>query len=257
MSLRGVVRLVVAAVLIGAGAIIVRATSPSATNASVSIGHAPSGVSVLVASPLAPVVMQMAPADRISTGSGEVLAAQVIEGAPADVLIATDTATPFALHVKGLIGAPVVIAHDRLVVVTPPSNPAHIRSVADLAKPGVRLVIGSADSPIGRYTRLALAQLGDDAALGNVVHQASDAATVTTSVVLGNADAAVVYASQARALGARVHVVAIPASDQPVISDTAAAVTDAPRPLLAAAFLRYLTGPNGRAYLRRFGFSVP
>jgi len=74
---------------------------------------------------------------------------------------------------------------------------------------------------------------------------------------LGNADAAVVYASQAQALGRRVRTVPIPESAQPVISDTAAVLTAAPHPAVAAAFLRYLTGPNGRAYLQRFGFSVP
>jgi len=251
------VRLAAVAVLIGAGAIVVRATSPSTNSASTSIGHAPSGVSVLVPSSLAPVVMQMAPADRISIGNTDALAAQVLEGAPADVLIASDDAPAIALYAKGLTGPPVVFAHDRLVVITPPGNPARIHTVADLARPGVRLVVGSADSSIGRYTRDAFAQLGLDAALANVVREAADAGTIPNPVVLGNADAAVVYASQAQALGKKVRTVAIPASVQPVISDTAAVLTAAPHPLQAAAFVRYLTGPNGRAYLQRFGFHVP
>ncbi len=257
MSRRDLIRLGVVAVLIGAGAIIVRATSSSASSASTAVGHAPSGASVLVASPLAPVVMQMAPADRISIGSAETLAAQVIAGAPSDVLITTDAATAQALQSKGLTGAPVVIAHDRLVVITPPQDPARIHSVADLAKPGVRLVVGSPDSPIGRDTYAALAHLRATGALGNVVREAPDAGVITTAVVLGNADAAVVYASQAQALGGRVRTVSIPESAQPVISDTAAVLTAAPHPRVGAAFLRYLTGPNGRAYLQRFGFSVP
>jgi len=142
VSRRDLIRLVVVAVLIGVGAIIVRATSPSANSASTAIGHAPSGASVLVASPLAPVVMQMAPADRISIGSAEALASQVIAGAPSDVLITTDAATALVLQSKGLTGPPVVIAHDRLVVITPPNNPGRIHTFADLAKPGVRLVVG-------------------------------------------------------------------------------------------------------------------
>ena len=257
MSRRDLIRLVVVAVLIGVGAIIVRATSPSANSASTAIGHAPSGASVLVASPLAPVVMQMAPADRISIGSAEALASQVIAGAPSDVLITTDTATALVLQSKGLTGPPVVIAHDRLVVITPPSNPGRIHAFADLAKPGVRLVVGGPDSSIGRDARAALAHVGATAALANVVHEAPDAGAITTAVVLGNADAAVVYASQAQALGRRVRTLSIPGSAQPVISDTAAVLTAAPHPGAAAAFLRYLTGPNGRAYLERFGFSVP
>jgi len=257
MSIRGAVRLLAVAVLIGLGAIIVRATSPSTRSVSTSIGHAPSGVSVLVASPLAPVVTEMAPADRISSGNADALAAQVIEGVPADVLVAADIATPLALHAKGLVGVPVVIAHDQLVIITPPGNPARIHSVADLAKPGVRLVIGSPESSIGRETRQMLARLGADGALSNVVHEASDAATITTSVVLGNADAGVAYASQAHALGDKVQRVAIPAPGQPVISDTAAVLMNAPHPASALAFVNYLRGPNGRAYLRRFGFLVP
>jgi molybdate transport system substrate-binding protein len=257
MSVRGALRLAAVAVLIGVGAIIVRATSPSTSSASLSIGHAPSGVSVLVASPLAPVVAEMAPFDRISSGTADALAAQVIEGVPADVLVVADSATSVALHAKGLTGSPVVIAHDRLVIITPPGNPARIHSVADLAGRGVRLVIGGPGSAIGRYTRQALAQLGVGAALANAVQQAADAATITTAVVLGDADAGVAYASQAHALGAKVHVVSIPTSAQPVISDTAAVLANAPHPASALAFLGYLTGPNGRAYLRRFGFAVP
>ncbi len=257
MSVRGALRLAAIFVLIGVGAIIVRVTSPSTTSASTSIGHAPSGVSVLVASPLAPVVAAMAPVDRISSGNADALAAEVIEGVSADVLVAADTATPTALHARGLTGPPVVIAHDELVVITPPGNPARIRSVADLTKPGVRLVIGSPESSIGRDTRAMLAQLGADAALSNVVREAPDAATITTTVVLGDADAAVAYASQAHALGNKVHTVPIPASAEPVISDAAAVLTNAPHPAAALAFLAYLSGPNGRAYLKRFGFSVP
>jgi molybdate transport system substrate-binding protein len=257
VSRRDLVRLAAVAVLIGLGAMIVRATSPSANTASTAIGHAPSGVSVLVTSSLAPVVMQMAPADRISIGTADALVGQVIEGAPADVLIAADAATALALHAKGLTGPPVVIAHDQLVVITPPGNRARIHSVADLAKPGVRLVVGSPESSIGRDTREVLAQVGADAALANVVREAPDAGTITTSVVLGNADAAVVYASQARALGKTVRTVSISSSTQPMIGDVAAVLTGAPHPLPAAAFLRYLTGPNARAYLQRFGFSVP
>lgn len=257
MSRGDLIRLAVVAALIGAGAIIVRATSPSANSSSTAIGHAPSGASVLVAPPLAPVVMQMAPADRISIGSAEALAAQVVEGAPSDVLITTDAATALALQAKGLTGPPIVIAHDRLVVITPPQNPARIHSVADLAKPGVRLVVGSPDSTIGRDTRAALAHLGTTAALANVVREAPDAGAIATAVVLGNADAAVVYASQAQALGRRVRTVSIPESAQPLISDTAAVLSAAPHPRVGAAFLRYLTGPNGRAYLQRFGFSAP
>jgi len=257
MSVRGAVRLVAVAVLIGLGTIIVRATSPSTSSTSPSIGHAPSGVSVLVASPLAPVVAEMAPFDRISSGTADALAAQVIEGVPADVLVAADSATADALHAKGLTGPPAVIAHDRLVIITPSGNPARIYSIADLARPGVRLVIGSPGSAIGRYTRQALAQLHASAALGNAVQQAADAATITTAVVLGDADAGIAYASQAHVLGAKVHVVSIPTSAQPVISDTAAVLANAPHPASALAFVGYLTGPNGRSYLRRFGFAVP
>ena len=257
MTRRDIARFAAIAALIAAGAILVRATSPSSSSPSTAIGHAPSGVAVLVASPLAPVLMQMAPADRISIGTGDALAAQVIEGAPADVLIATDLATPIALHAKGLTGTPVVIAHDRLVIITPPGNPARIHTVADLAKPGVRLVIGSADSPIGRESRAALHQLGADGALANAVRTPADAGALATAVVLGDADAAIVYATQAMALGRKVRTVSIPASAQPVINDTATALAAAPHPLLAAEFLRYLAGPNGRAYLERFGFSVP
>jgi molybdate transport system substrate-binding protein len=257
MSPRGWQRLLLAIVLIGLGALVVRETSPSGSSGTTAIGHAPSGVTVLAVVSIAPAIIAMAPDDRLSSGNSDALAAQVIEGVPADVLISADLKIPAALHGKGLAEVPVVIGHDRLVVITPAGNPARIHSVSDLQQHGVRLVIGTAGSPIGRYTRAALAKLSLSGALRNVVSNAPDASTITTDVVLGDATAGVVYQSQAQGLGTKVKVIGIPAAAQPVINDSAVALVYAPHPAAAAAFVAYLLGPNGQAYLRRYGFLAP
>ena len=144
-----------------------------------------------------------------------------------------------------------------LVMITPPGNPARVRSVADLARPGVRLAIGAADSSIGRATRAALAQLGAEAALANIVREAPGCGGDDDIGRARRCRCGIVYASQAHALGKRSIRSPIPASAQPVISDAAAVLVSAPHPASAQAFLAYLIGPNGRAYLSQFGFSVP
>ncbi len=257
MNPRGWQRLLLAALVIGIGAFIVRATSPSGPPGLATIPHAASGASVLVETSLAPAVMEMAPDDRVISGNPDALAALVVEGVPADVLISVDLSNPEQLYATGFVEKPVVIAHDRLVVITPAANPAGIRSVDDLTRNGVRLVIGTAGSSLGRDTRTAFATLGLSGALAHASTNAPDAATIMTDLLLGDADAGVVYESQAHALGSKVKLIPIPADAQPLISDAAAVVVHAPHPAAAAAFLAYLVGPNGQAYLRRYGFLAP
>jgi molybdate transport system substrate-binding protein len=257
MNLRGWRRLLLAALVIGIGAIIVRATSPSGASGSTTIPDAPSGVTVLVATSLASAVMEMAPDDRVISGNSDALAAQVVEGVPADVVISADLTTPEALHATGFVDAPVVIARDRLVVITTAANPAGIHSLDDLTRAGVHVVIGTAASPLGREDRSAFARLGLSGALGHTATTAPDSATIMTELLLGDADAGVVYESEAHALGTKVRVIPIPAAAQPVISDAAAVVVHAPHPTAAAAFAAYLVGPDGQAYLRRYGFLAP
>ena len=121
------------------------------------------------------------------------------QGAPADVYAAASPKYPDELYAAGLVEKPVVFATNRLVLVVPASNPARIGDAFDLARPGVKLVIGQAGVPVGDYTRKVLANLGLSSALANVVSQETDVKGVVAKVALGEADAGIVYATDALA----------------------------------------------------------
>ncbi len=134
------------------------------------------------------------PALSLSTtfAGSQVLRLQIEQGAPADVFLSADEAHVDALLRAGLVVEPVLFAHNELVVIVPPSNPAGIESLEDLPR-ARRLVIGDASVPVGRYTRAMLARAGlADAVLPNVVSEESNVRLVRAKVELGEADAAVV-----------------------------------------------------------------
>ncbi|HVH51867.1 MAG TPA: molybdate ABC transporter substrate-binding protein, partial [Gaiellaceae bacterium] len=115
-----------------------------------------------------------------------------------------NTKLPQALYDAGLVEKPVVFTRNELIVIVPKSNPAHIRTVSDLAKPGVKLDIAAAGVPVGDYTRTVLHNLGLDSALSNVVSQETDVREVLAKVALGEADAGFVYTTDARTVKGKV-----------------------------------------------------
>ncbi len=221
-------------------------------------GGEPRGATVLAASSLAGAFTALAPGARMSFAGSDRLAFQVEQGAPADVIATADPAILRRLAGRGLVGPPRVFARNRLVVVVPRANPAGVRAVGDLARPGVAVVVGDPGVPVGAYAREALRRLGiAGPVLANVVSEETDAAAVAAKVALGEADAGIVYRTDARPVAARVRVVPVPARAQPQIAYAAAVVTRPPVRPDGEAFLRRLTGPEGRAVLRRHGFAAP
>ena len=162
-----------------------------------------------------------------------------------------------SLHEKGLVREPRVFATNRVVVIVPRANPAGIRAIGDLADPGVRLVIGDPDVPIGAYTRTALATLGLEDALGNVVSQEQDVKAIVAKVAIGEADAGLVYRTDVRPVEGRVRAIAIPAAAQPVVEYEIAVVTATRHRAEADAFVARVLGPGGRAALMSRGFGLP
>lgn len=191
---------------------------------------------------------------RYSFGGSDTLAAQIRQGAPADVFLSASLRYAAALHRDGLVDAPRVFAGNRLVVVVPRRDRT-VRRLADLARPGVRLVLADPAVPAGDYARRSLARLHLDAALRNVVSSEPDVKGVVAKVALGEADAGIVYATDARAAGTKVRTIPIPARAQPLVQ-YAAAVVRSGRAAAARAFLARLFSPAGRRALRRAGFSV-
>jgi molybdate transport system substrate-binding protein len=148
-------------------------------------------------------------------------------------------------------------ATNRLVIITPKDDPAGISSIADLAKPSVQLVLGAEGVPVGDYAREALDNADVlEPALANLVSNEQDDAAVVAKITAGEADAAIVYASDV-ASGADVRAVDIPTSVNVVATYPIAIVASSFQPDLGQAFIDAVTGPDGQATLKAFGFGPP
>jgi molybdate transport system substrate-binding protein len=208
---------------------------------------------VFAAASLTDVFPRIAPA-RYSFGGSNTLAAQIRQGAPADVFASANTALPWQLYRDGLVERPLVFTRNALVLVVPRSNPARIHSVYDLRADGTRLVVAGAAVPVGGYTRQALARLGLTSVLQNVVSEETDVREVLAKVALGEADAGFVYATDAKTVARRVRVISLPAGAQPVVAYAVAVVSSSRNRPAARAFVRRVLSQAGQAKLLAAGF---
>jgi len=194
----------------------------------------------------------------------DTLTTQIEQGAPADVFAGASTKYATELAGKGLIDTPQTFATNRLVVIVPASDPAHIHSLRDLTKPGVKLVIGDATVPIGSYTRKVLGNLDtlygagySGKVLGNVASEALDVTSILTAVSTGNADAGFVYVTDARSAGGKVATIALPVAAQAVASYPIAVVRASKNGTVAAQFTTFVLGAQAQAELAAAGFGPP
>jgi molybdate transport system substrate-binding protein len=201
---------------------------------------------------------------RVETGGSQTLVTQLTEGARADVLATANTSTMQQARDAGLIdGNPVVFTANRLVIVTPPDNPAGIERIDDLAGDDIRLVVAAEDVPAGGYARQAIcAWAGDDAdtiaAIGdNVVSEEIDVRSVLTKVQIGEADAGIVYASDAASAeiaGIPLNVVEFP-DGVPIAAAYPIAPVAGGNVEAARAFIAFVLGPEGQQILADYGFA--
>lgn len=184
------------------------------------------------------------PHERYSFAGSDQLAAQIRAGAKPDVYAAANTALPRALYRAHLVQRPVVFARNRLVLAT---RSARIRSLADAARPGVELAIGSPTVPAGSYALEALAQLPQARRiLANVRSREPDVAGIVGKVAQGAVDAGFVYVTDAKAAKLR----AIPLPD----ADATYAVAVVKPSAAARRFVAGLLHGAGRRALLRAGF---
>ena len=201
------------------------------------------------------------PDDEIqqSFAGSDQLAAQIEQGARPDVFASANTRYPQELYAKSLLDKPTVFARNRLVLAVPADS--DIRSLADVAQPGVSVVIGDADVPVGSYTREVLAKLPASersAILGNVRSQEPDVSSIVGKLTQGAADAGFVYITDVRAAGSSVRAIRLLDSLQPDVAYGIGVVKDASDPDLARQFVEGLEpGGDGVQYLRQAGFLPP
>jgi molybdate transport system substrate-binding protein len=194
---------------------------------------------------------------RFTFSSSNGLATEIKEGAPVDVFASASPRWLDAVARDPGLLLRAVFARNRLVVIVPRDNPAHITRFADLARAGVRLVVAAPGVPAGDYAREALGRAGLLAALRNIVSYEQDVEGVVQKVVSGDADAGIAYATDVTPTVARAVIqVELPASANVVALYEIGVVRGTKASALARAFLTYVLGP-GQAVLREAGFSAP
>jgi molybdate transport system substrate-binding protein len=212
-------------------------------------------ITVYAAASLTNVFPQIDRGPRYSFGGSNTLAAQIQQGAPADVFASANMTLPAQLFAKGLCSKPVVFTRNTLVIVVPKSNPAKLRSIYDLTRKGVKLVIAGSGVPVGSYTLQVLRNMNLSAAvLANVVSRETDVREVLAKVALGEADAGFVYSTDAKTVPGKVAIVKVPAWAQPKVQYGACIVSRSQNKADAQAFINKLVSKAGQATLISFGF---
>jgi molybdate transport system substrate-binding protein len=211
-------------------------------------------LTVYAASSLTDVLPKVDPSERYSFGGSNTLAAQITQGAPADVFASANLTLPEQLYAKGLVTRPYVLTHNTLVLIVPRANPARIHSVTDCRKPDVKVVIAGPTVPVGSYTLQVLKTMRMTDVLDNVVSRESDVRDVLAKVALGEADAGFVYATDARSVSRKVTVLRLPVWAQPNVAYGIAVVTASKQRAAAAAYLKMLLGKRAQAKFRAYGF---
>jgi molybdate transport system substrate-binding protein len=207
---------------------------------------------------------------KFNFGGSQTLRTQIEQGAQADVFASANTKEMDALVTGKFVAADTakIFLTNQLVVIMPAKNPAGIAGLADLAKPGLKLVLAAKEVPVGNYALQVLDKL--DAALGagyknnvlkNVVSYENDVKQVVAKIQLGEADAGIVYSSDTVAAPG-LHKIVIPAENNVIARYPLAAISQTNPATgattgnsdLAQAFIAYVLSPDGQTILQKWGF---
>ena len=187
-------------------------------------------------------------------GASSALAQQINQGAPADVFASASQSNMDQVAQSGAASSPKPFARNVLEIAVPPANPAGVASVNDLARAGLKVALCQSQVPCGSVA---------DKVFSNAkitvtpVSQDADVKAVLTKVQLGEVDAGVVYVTDVKAAGDKVKGVEIPSEVNASTSYPIAALTKAPNPDAAAAFVAYVLSSEGQAVLKAGGFAAP
>jgi len=183
------------------------------------------------------------------------LANKLAQGAAADVFASADNAQMDTVVKAGLAGSdPVNFATNTLVIVTAPGDPKQIHVFADLAKPGIRVAVCQSPMPCGVATQ----HIEDNTGLQlSPASEESTVAAVLTKVTSGEADAGLVYLTDARRAGNVINAVEFPESAEAVNVYPIAILKHASQPALAQKFVNLVISPTGEKVLNQAGFAGP
>ncbi|UUO02732.1 molybdate ABC transporter substrate-binding protein [Mycolicibacterium novocastrense] len=183
------------------------------------------------------------------------LATQLMQGARADVFASADTVNMDKVADAGLLaGDPVDFASNTMVIVVSPGNPKEVKTIGDLARPGITVVVCAPAVPCGAASRKVEQAAG--VAL-NPVSEESSVTDVLNKVTSGQADAGIVYVTDARDAGMRVTTVPLAEAADVVNVYPIAMLSDSSQQDLARAFVDTVTGAAGQRVLGAAGFGEP
>ncbi len=198
-------------------------------------------------------------------GGSQTLRAQLEQGAAADVFASADQRQMDLAIAAGVIaksGAK-VFATNQLVVITPKDNPAKIETLANLARPNIKIALAAEAVPVGVYTREALTKIEKsiganykDKVLKNVVSNEDNVKQVMAKVQLGEVDAGIVYRSDV-VTASPIHILPIPDDLNVVAQYPVAPLVQSPQKELAEKFIAYLLSTSGQTLLKKWGLGIP
>ena len=196
---------------------------------------------------------------HLNLAGSQELRTQIENGARADIFASADQKHMAALVKANLVTAPRVFARNTPVIIVPKGNPGHVASFEQLIN-AKKIVIGVPEVPIGNYTLQILDKAGADfkqKVLGNVVSRELNVRQVLAKVSLGEADAGIVYKTDAMASKDKVEIIEIPAKVNVVAEYPIAVLNKAPQAAAARAFVDLVLSGEGQKRLAAAGFVAP
>ncbi len=201
-----------------------------------------------------------------SFAGSQQLAQQLDQGAPADVFASASKKYMDAAVTSNRVGKDVAkpFVYNRLVVIYPKDNPAGLKELKDLAKPGLKLDFAAKEVPVGQYSLDFLDKAVKDPAFGgmfkddvlkNVVSYEENVKAVLTKVTLAEADAGIVYLSDiSQEAAGKVGKLDIPVALNVIATYPIAPIQDSQNPELAQAFVDLVLSPDGQKVLEKYNF---
>jgi molybdate transport system substrate-binding protein len=196
---------------------------------------------------------------RVNLAGSQELRAQIENGARADVFVSGDRTHMAALVKAKLVATPRMLARNSPVVIVPRGNPAKVGSFDELTK-AKKFAIGVPELPIGTYALQILDKAGSSfktKVLANVAFRELSARKVLAKVSQGEADAGIVYRTDALVDKDKVEIIEIPAKVNMVTEYPVAVLSKAPQPAAAQAFIDLLFSAEGQNRLAAAGFVAP
>ncbi|MBL8097704.1 MAG: molybdate ABC transporter substrate-binding protein [Anaerolineales bacterium] len=195
----------------------------------------------------------------------QALRTQIEEGAPADVFASASGKEMETLITNSFVvqSASQFFLSNKLIVILPADNPTGIDSLEDLANSGIKIVLAAEEVPVGNYARQSLDLMNSkfgadfkDKVLANVVSNEDNVKQVVAKVQLGEADAGIVYTSDAVA-APELQTIEIPSELNVIAKYPIAPLVESPNVDVAEAFITYVLSDEGQAILKKWGFGSP